>query len=321
MTPGAVLGVDAVSRADIFVRMKQVEESDVAYLFVVYFQPLVPGPKCSPFLMLGSKSEMADDAIQAKIDQIIAIARSPIFRVLIASDGDTSYNNRHRIFMQYWETQHGQYGLEQVLTRLQTYQGDLPLSDMLHLAKHFRTRFLKYLLTFAHGRFSKSIDVSKMRRILKLGAPLTEFSRVGKMRDVYPFVISRVHHIIVLFQKGGHAEAVVWLLLRLCFNAIRLENSTPATRPFMLRISFFLVRIIYESKKAGLDKNSETSKEKKITLFTFQWSIRFQGTVLLYIFAIENYSSLAIDHRSTHALENAFGFVKVDSQDANTPKK
>jgi hypothetical protein len=70
--------------------VKQVEESDVAYLFVVYFQPLIPGPKCSPPFILESKSGVADDAIQAKIDQIIAVGRSCILRMLIASDGDTS---------------------------------------------------------------------------------------------------------------------------------------------------------------------------------------------------------------------------------------
>jgi hypothetical protein len=70
--------------------MKQVEESDIAYLFVVYCQPLIPGSKCSPLFMLESKSGMADDAIQPTIDQIIGIARSPILRVLIASEGDSS---------------------------------------------------------------------------------------------------------------------------------------------------------------------------------------------------------------------------------------
>jgi hypothetical protein len=102
---GAVLGGDAVSCANTFVGLKQVEESDVADLFVVYFQPLIPGPKCSPLFILESKLGVTDDAIQAKIDQIIVSARSRILRVLIAADGDPSYNNRNNIFMQYWETQ------------------------------------------------------------------------------------------------------------------------------------------------------------------------------------------------------------------------
>jgi hypothetical protein len=91
----AVLGVDAVSCANTFVGTKQGDESDITYLFVVHFQPLIPGPKCSPLFIVESKSGRADDAIQAKIDQIIAIARTRILRVLIASDGDPYYINRH----------------------------------------------------------------------------------------------------------------------------------------------------------------------------------------------------------------------------------
>jgi hypothetical protein len=43
--------------------------------------------------------------------------------------------------------------------------------------------------------------------------------------------------------------------------------------------------------------------------------------VLLLLFSIENYISLAIDHRSTQPLENFFGFVRMDSHDINTWKE
>jgi hypothetical protein len=318
---GVALTVDAVSCADTFVGMKQIEEGEIGYLFVIYLQPLTPGVKCTPLFIIDSQSGMADDAIQAQIDQVLAIARSRISRVFIASDGDPSYNKRHHIFMEFWEAIYAQWGLERVVAELKTYDGIPPASDMLHLAKCFRTRFLKYPLTFTLGSFSESSSPSRMREILGLGAPLTDLTQVGKMRDAYPLVITRVEHINKLFQRGAIAEAVAWLPLSLCFNAIRLDNITRETRLFMLRISFFLVRILYESKESGLDTNSETSKKKKTTIFTSQWSVWFSDTVLLLIFSIENYASLAIDHLSTQALENFFGFVRMDSHDINTPKE
>jgi hypothetical protein len=315
---GAVLAVDAVSCANTFVGMKEIQEGEVAYLFVIHLQPLIPGPKCSPLFMIESESGMADKAVQNKIDEILEVARSRILRVFIASDGDPSYNDRHHIFLLFWEPIYEQWGLERVLTELTMYDAVLPLSDLLHLGKNFRTRFLKYMLTFTFGNSSRSIDPNKMRQILDLGAPLTDLTQVGKMRDAYPLVITRIAHIILLFENDAIAEGVVWLPLSLCFNAIRLENITRETRVFMLRVSFFLVRIAYENRRNGFDKNPETSKKKGTTLFTSQWSVRFLDTVLLLIFSIENYNCLAIEHESTQPLENFFGFMRMQCHDINT---
>jgi hypothetical protein len=318
---GAVVAVDAVSCADTFVGMKTVEEGGVGYLFVMYLQPLTPKAKCSPLFVIESQSGMADDEILATIAEILVIVRKHIRRIFLATDGDPSYNSLHKIFMEFWQAKDKQWGLERVLEELKTYDGILTISDLLHLAKNFRSRFLRYVLTFTLGEFSKSTDAAKMRRILRLGAPLTDLSQLGKMRDAYPLVITRVEHIARPFDKDATAEAVVWLPLCLCFNAIRLDNITRETRLFMLRVSFHLVKRIYGDKQSGADRNPETSKKKKITLFTSQWSVRFLDTVLLLIFSIENYPSLAIDRESTQPLENFFGFVRMDSHDINTSKQ
>jgi hypothetical protein len=143
-----------------------------------------------------------------------------------------------------------------------------------------------------------------MRRLLRLGTTLTDLSPVGKMRDVYPLVITRVEHMTTLLLNDATAETVIWLSLSLCFNAIRLETITRETRIFVLRICFFLARNLCEAKKSGRDPNPETSKKKKTTIFTSQWSIRFLNTVLILIFSIENYESIALDRQSPHPLDN-----------------
>jgi hypothetical protein len=325
---GAVLAVDAVSCTNTFIGMKQVEEGKTAYLFVVYFQPLTPKTKCSPLFVIESTSGMAEDDIQIEIDKIVAIAQSAIKRVFLASDGDRSYNFRHYTFMEYWEAIFRAAGpasgaaFDAVLAALKFYAGVLPLSDLLHLAKNFRGRFLKYLLTFSNGRWSKSTSLKLMRDILGLVAPLADLTQVGKMRDAYPLVISRVEHMNQLFQRGAFAEAVAWLPLSLCFNAIRLENITRGTRGFMLRVGWFIVWHLYERKRMKLDKNPEMSKKKrktvKLTIFPKGWSVRFLDTSLLITFSLDNYEFICLDRESTHPLENFFGFVRMDSDDINT---
>jgi hypothetical protein len=321
---GVVLAVDAVSCANTFVGMRHVEEGGIAYLFVIHLQPLTPKSKCSPLFIIDSRSGMADAEVQAKIDEVLMVTQSRIHRVFLASDGDPSYNNRHHAFKSFWEPIFEQFGLERLLLELKTYRGPLPLSDFFHLGKNLRTRFLKYFLTFilkqGERLLRKSVDPSKMRRILDLGAPLTDLTQVGKMRDVYPLVIARVEHIITLFENNGIAEAVVWLPITFTLNSLRLETITRETMLFTLRIAFFLVWYIYKSRKLGIDRLPEKSKKKITSIFTSQWMDRFLDTALLHFFSIENYKSIAIDRASTHPLENYFGQVRMDSHDVNTPE-
>jgi hypothetical protein len=321
---GAVLAVDAVSCSSTFIGMKHVDKGKVAYLFVVYLQPLRPEVKCTPLFIIESESGMATTEVQKKIDEVLAIVEKTIPRVFLASDGDGSYNDRHHAFMALWEPIFRKSGFDEVLKFIQTYRGILPLSDLLHLAKNFRTRMLRYLLTFCDGNNSRSADPEVMRQILRLGAPLNDLTKVGKMRDAYPLVIARVDHINKLFDNDAIAEAVVWLPLCLCFNAIRLENITRGTRLFMLRVSWFMVWHIYERKRKRVDncpQNPTKTTKLRLTIFTSQWSIRYLDTVLLFTFSIENYEIIALDRESTHPLENFFGFVRMDGHDVNTAEQ
>jgi hypothetical protein len=109
---GAVLAVDAVSCAKTFVGMRQVEEGHVAYLFVVYLQPLTPEAKCSPLFIIESEVGLANDGIQQKIDEAVEITWRRIGWVFLASDGDPSYDDRHHEFMAFWEPIYQEWGLE-----------------------------------------------------------------------------------------------------------------------------------------------------------------------------------------------------------------
>jgi hypothetical protein len=166
--------------------------------------------------------------------------------------------------MAFWEPIYQEWGLERVLEELKEYTGILPLSDLLHLGKILRTHFLKYLLTFVHENLSKITDRNKMCRLLGLGAPLTDLSPVGKMRDVYPLVVTHIEHMITLLQNNATDEAVAWLPLSRCSMAVRLETITRETRLFMLHVSFLMVKNLYDAKMSGQDLNQEICEKKKL---------------------------------------------------------
>jgi hypothetical protein len=214
--------------------------------------------------------------------------------------------------------------LDRLLTELDSYPGDLPLSDILHLAKNLRTRFLRYGLTISTGDASRTINQLTVDEILPLKAPLQDLCPVGKMRDSYPLAIMRVENLLALIRGGAVTEAVTLLPMTLCLGAVRLETIPRETRSYLLQVSFWLVWKLREMRQIGVDKNPETVMKgtgNPVTVFTSQWTVRFLNTALLLMFCIKQYGELALDRLGTHPEENFFGFVRKNSNDINTEER
>jgi hypothetical protein len=171
--------------------------------------------------------------------------------------------------MAFWEPIYRRFGLNRTLEELSQYPDVMPLSDFLHLGKNFKTRFLKHEPMFAYGGASSSINQDRVRGILDLAAPLTDLSQVGKMRDAYPLVLTRIENILQLIDQNAFPEAVTLLPLSLCFNAMRLETIIRETGIDLLRIAFFLVWRLHELRIQGVDTNPEKpGGGGKRTIFT-----------------------------------------------------
>jgi hypothetical protein len=322
ISDGAVLAVDAVACSSTFIGIKNIQHGDIHYLFVVLLQPLVPTARCCPLFVIESSQGVGNETIQAKIDEIVAIASPHLRRTFLGSDGDASYNERHHSFMDFWEPFYNQFGLERVLIELKEYPEVFPLSDLLHMAKNWRVRLLRFLLTFVLDRASTTIDHEKMLDILGRGPAFTDLTPLGKMRDAYPLAMMRLENMVALIEHDAIAEAVAMLPLSLTLNAVRLETIPPITRTLLLRTSFYLVRKLYELKQSGVDTNPETTnaeKNHRITIFLSPWSQRFMDTLLELILCIEEHPHIALDRVGTHPAETFFGTVRMDAHDVNTP--
>jgi hypothetical protein len=98
---GSSLAIDAISCSNTFLGMKHVDLFEIEYLFVIYLQPINPNIKYCPPFVIESESGIGNERIQTKIDEILARIQSLIPRRFIASDGDSSYCERHRSFMDF----------------------------------------------------------------------------------------------------------------------------------------------------------------------------------------------------------------------------
>jgi hypothetical protein len=288
--------------------MKCIELPYIANLFVLYLQPINPNIKCCPLFVIESPSGIGNERIQAQTDEILGLIQLLIPSRFVASDGDSSYYQRHKTFIDFCESIYQRFGLDGTLAELKQYPHVMPLSDLLHLGKTFSAWFLEYEPMFAYGGASSSISQERVRAILDLAVPLSDFSQIGKMRDVYPLVMTPIENILELIDQNAFPEAVALLPLSLCFYAMPLETITRETRIDLLRTTFFLMWKLYELRIRGIDKNPEkTSKGGKRMIFTSEWVVCFLNTVLLFLFSLNNYTLMALDRLSTHPSENFLG--------------
>jgi hypothetical protein len=70
---------------------------------------------------------------------------------------------------------------------------------------------LKHELTFVYGGASSPINQDRVRATLDLAAPLTDLSQVGRMRDPYPSVLTRMKNILQLIDQNAFPDAVALL--------------------------------------------------------------------------------------------------------------
>jgi hypothetical protein len=94
---GSVWALDMISCSNTFLRMKHVDLSEVAYLFVIYLQPINPNIKCCTLFVIESESGIGNERIQAKIDEIFARIQSLIPRRFIASSTTRHITNATKV--------------------------------------------------------------------------------------------------------------------------------------------------------------------------------------------------------------------------------
>jgi hypothetical protein len=107
-----------------------------------------PASSCVPIFPLRSKNGIATGEIQETLNEIVDGAKTGgIKMIAVASEGDTSCQNKHTAFAQ-WRLHICESGKRaRSLTGVNHHR--VSISDILHLTNPFKLRLLKYQLTEA----------------------------------------------------------------------------------------------------------------------------------------------------------------------------
>jgi hypothetical protein len=244
-----VIEVDAVSVSNTFVGVNSVAQERESFMFLLNLQPISPRLPCRPIHVRSPETGNANRPIQRRIDEIIAwlaMAKIPVRG--IASDGDKCYNARHERFFNFWNVVERREGIRAALGHIATYGQSFPISHLLHLAKNWHSRIMKYPLTVVvQGPSVAHVSSANIKSVIEMLEPrpsLTDESQIGKMRDFHPISIFRVEDLLTLIGAGKFTEAFMLLPITLLLNAVGVDTFTRDTRKDLLRQCFHIVRLM-----------------------------------------------------------------------------
>jgi hypothetical protein len=239
--------------------------------------------------------------------------------LFIATDGDPCYNSFHETQFTKLFKIYCSLGLQETIENI-GLQTPFWVADWLHLFKNIRNRMLKYSLCLTFKKISAYVDPKIINDILNLGPVFSDFSAIGRMRDIYPIALFRLEYVIELFSKNKIAEALYLAPVAFFIFAIRSAIISDQTRIYLLQITFELFMIFYDEYIRNSKKLTENGpSDIHVHPFKLLSLIRTCNTVLAYIWSIQYIdSNFPLDRLSTHPTENFFGNLRRICNDSNT---
>jgi hypothetical protein len=130
----------------------------------------------------------------------------------------------------FWTGVEPREGIRAALGHIATYGQPLLISDLLHVAKNWGSRMMKYRLTVVvPGPSVANVSSASVKSVIETLRPkrsLTDESQIGKMRGVYPIHIFRFENLLTLIDVGKFIEAFMLLPMTLLLNAVRVDTFT-----------------------------------------------------------------------------------------------
>jgi hypothetical protein len=203
----------------------------------------------------------------------------------IASDGDRGYSAPYEKFFNFWDGTERKGGIQAALAQIKNHKEPFSISDLLHLAKNWRSRMMKYRLAIVlPGRFAQTVysaSTQSMIEILGPRPPLTDESQIGKMTDAYQTPIFRFENILTLSSHGKFTEAAILLPMTLLLNLVRTDAFNRDARKNLRHQRFHLVRLMMAQKEYREGKKECCQKEanKAILSCLFNKRQEFESSI------------------------------------------
>ncbi|KAH0800546.1 uncharacterized protein GO595_006749 [Histomonas meleagridis] len=279
--------------------------------FLIHLQPLSCKYKCLPLHVLPYKKGNADEDVRIRLRYLADFLDANGFNVrCIASDGDSGYSIIHREQFNKWWPIFRNKGIEDALGILQNDR--LIIGDFLHLLKNARSRILNGQISICtDGKLA--FTALDMEKVLQLGAPLTDTSPKGRMKDHYCLKIFTMENFFQLLHSSHINMAFYILPYALWSHAIRNSSLSPQTR--LDYLCSLLDIFAYHAKNLDrLTPNVQQVKRGHGTQYccSLNQCIRIMNTLIGVLRELRARSDdLCLERLGTHNVECQFGLIRI----------
>ena len=297
------------------------DEFNNAFLFVS-----IPLNACCPVQAIHiepSTKGCFDSHIIELIDATVKAYRDNSAQVwFIATDGDRYLSSRHDSFyeMHVSPQEDDFFGLLDTLYNYVQSGCAIPVADPLHFGKNFRGKLLDYnIAVVENGSSTHQTNAAEIETCLKLGAPLTDVSHLGRMRDYYVTALFTLKNVCTLLTQRLFHASLALLPYSCVYTVLYCSNLSTTSRVFLIHLAYLgYQRLSQEAKKLVEAKSGVKwrggNQARGITIAEMSFFRRMMHTCLGLGLALRrgpNY--VRLDSIGTHLVENSIGIARSTS--------
>ena len=337
-------------RRDVFTEaLNQKEEKDIKSkaaiidnIFVYYIEPFDASLQCFPVFLYLKHGGNADQVIRRLTEMVTnEIEKTQIVIANISTDGDPGYQELYDHIVNELIKLEPDLHIQHLLNNEDCFKiKRLVSSDLLHLFKTFRVRFLSYDINLFPTHTTNIMKSKTLQSLFKKGVYLTDLTQIGKMKDQYVKDFFSLENMQKIIEKKDWTTVFIFLPFVMWVTATMDQNVDVNTSLCLLKCAYELILFIYHAIKEP-DAYDKTTKQvnhgtpQYLTVSTISVMNRMIATLFSLIFVMTNvlavnnetdakippkewskYSQITnfgIERIVTHPLENLNGLIRESS--------
>ena len=314
--------------------------------FIYYLEPLDPSIPCLPVQVYLKKGGSANSVINELTAEIIKLLESTniIDIVCITTDGDPGHNSLYDETYNELLKLSKSLNIDEILANEKRFLLKHPAAtDLLHLFKTMRVKFLLNDIDLFPGLENSTISHEELIKQLKPGMELTDLTQIGKMRDVYAINFFTFENLNRLIQDKNYNGALLFTPFVCWARAVFDSILTLEARILLLKAAYEIILRMHNTVLGieavhwnGTKQKNYKRKANALTVATDSVFRKMITTLYVLIselsdwndvkiiqgwryknftkmFQLQNMKDLGIERLGTHPLENFNGYIREQS--------
>lgn len=227
----------------------------------------------------------------------------------IITDGETGMNKMHKIVFEKYKDMLGTYNLDNLMKIVE--ETDIwPVLDVLHGTKSARGRLVDNNICF--WNYADLFNAEMIENRLNLGKPLTDKSKLGKMKDYYAIALFSMMNSLKEYSEGHVSSGIYLIIYSIILESFRNPLLSVELRIKFVDISLHLIKMfitLYDQ----IPKPSDITLRKTTRCIAVTFAdrialIKLHNTMLAVRYIILKYGDdLDLARITSQIVENFFG--------------